>query len=128
MDQETTVAVLKDWVRAFSRERDWEQFHHPKDLAVALACEVGEVLEHFRYRGNDEITRALQDPAKRRELAHELADCLWLILRLADVCQIDLASSLHEKLELASLKYPVEKAFGRPDKYTVYRDIEGPAS
>ena len=84
-DDQTTIGALKDLVRAFSRERDWEQFHHPKDLGVALACEVGEVLEHFRYRTNDEIHAFLGTPDNRRELAHELADCLWLLLRLADV-------------------------------------------
>ncbi len=121
-DPETTVGQLKEWVLAFSRERDWEQFHHPKDLGVALACEVGEVLEHFRYRTNDEIRAALQDPAIHRELSHELADCLWLVLRLADVCGIDLASALREKLDLAAEKYPVEKARGRADKYTKYQE------
>lgn len=121
IDQQTTIAELKDLVRDFSKERDWEQFHHPKDLGVALACEVGEVLEHFRYRGNEEIQKSLQQEAVRRELAHELADCLWLLLRMADVCSIDLASSLREKVELAALKYPVDKAFGRPDKYTKYQ-------
>src|SRR4051812_46017994 len=123
-DPQTTVRELKELVRGFSRERDWEQFHHPKDLGVALACEVGEVLEHFRYRTNDEILAALGDPANLRELAHELADCLWLLLRLSDVCGIDLADSLREKVALAALKYPVEKAYGRPDKYTRY---QGPA-
>ena len=121
IDQQTTIAELKDLVRDFSKERDWEQFHHPKDLGVALACEVGEVLEHFRYRGNEEIQKSLQQEAVRRELAHELADCLWLLLRMADVCSIDLASSLREKVELAALKYPVDKAYGRPDKYTKYQ-------
>ena len=121
IDQQTTIAELKDLVRDFSKERDWEQFHHPKDLGVALACEVGEVLEHFRYRGNEEIQKSLQQEAVRRELAHELADCLWLLLRMADVCSIDLASSLREKMELAALKYPVDKAYGRPDKYTKYQ-------
>lgn len=119
-DQETTVDRLKDLVRVFSRERNWEQFHHPKDLALALVCEVGEVLEHFRYRSNDEIRGALADPARTRELAHELADCLWLVLRMADVCGIDLASSLAEKVDLAALKYPVDRVYGRPDKYTSY--------
>ncbi len=119
-DPVTTLQELKARVRAFSRERDWEQFHHPKDLGVALACEVGEVLEHFRYRTNDEIRGALQDSGTLRELSHELADCLWLLLRLADVCGIDLAASLHEKLAEAARKYPVEKAYGRPDKYTAY--------
>jgi dCTP diphosphatase len=124
MDQATTIRELKDLVRAFSRERDWEQFHHPKDLGVALACEVGEVLELFRYQSNEAIVARLQDAGEQRALAHELADCLWLLLRLADVCGIDLASSLREKLELAALKYPVEQSFGRPDKYTAYQHGE----
>jgi dCTP diphosphatase len=121
MDEQTTIRELKELVRAFSQERDWEQFHHPKDLGVALACEVGEVLEHFRYQSNEAIAQRLAETEERRELAHELADCLWLLLRLADVCKIDLASSLREKVELAAAKYPVEQAYGRPDKYTAYR-------
>jgi dCTP diphosphatase len=121
-DERTTIAELKDLVRAFSRARDWEQYHHPKDLGVALACEVGEVLEHFRYRGNEAIAGLLDDPEHQRALAHELADCLWLLLRLADVCRIDLATSLHEKVVLAAVKYPIDRAYGRPDKYTAYLD------
>lgn len=120
MDDRTTLHELKELVRRFSIERDWEQFHHPKDLGLALACEVGEVLEHFRYRTDAQIRDRLAEPAQQRELAHELADCLWLLLRLADVCQIDLASSLREKVGLAALKYPVDKSYGRPDKYTSY--------
>ena len=122
MDERTTVLEMKEWLRRFSKERDWEKFHHPKDLGVALACEVGEVLEIFRYRENDEIRQRLQDPDQHRELAHELADCLWLILRLGDVCEIDLASSLQEKLQLAAIKYPIDKAYGRADKYTAYQE------
>lgn len=120
-DEQATIQELKQWVLAFSRERDWEQFHHPKDLGVALACEVGELLEHFRYRTHEQIRAVLQEPETHRALAHELADCLWLILRLADVCSIDLASALREKLELAAAKYPIDQAYGRPDKYTNYR-------
>jgi dCTP diphosphatase len=126
MDQQTTLSALKDLVRDFSRERDWEQFHHPKDLGVALSCEVGEVLEHFRYRSNEAIASRLDDPDERRALAHELADCLWLLLRLADVCRVDLASSLREKVALAAEKYPVDRSYGRPDKYTAYQG-DGPA-
>lgn len=120
-DAETTVSELKSLVLAFSKERDWEQYHHPKDLGVALACEVGEVLEHFRYKTNDEIRSTLAEPAEHEKLAHELADCLWLILRLADVCDIDLASSLDDKVRLAALKYPIEKVYGKSDKYTKYQ-------
>jgi dCTP diphosphatase len=119
-DSKTTVSELKALVREFARERDWEQFHHPKDLGVALACEVGEVLEHFRYRTNAEIKLALETPENHRALAHELADCLWVLLRLAEVTDVDLAASLEEKTALAALKYPVEKVYGKPDKYTSY--------
>jgi dCTP diphosphatase len=124
-DPETTLRELKDLVRGFSRERNWEQFHHPKDLGVALACEVGEVLEHVRYKSNEEVRAALDDPAERRAFGHELADCLWLVLRLADVCEIDLAAALQEKVALAALKYPVDRAYGRADKYTRYQTPEG---
>jgi dCTP diphosphatase len=123
-DQKTTIRELKDLVLQFSRERDWEQFHHPKDLGVALACEVGEVLEHFRYRTNDEIRAVLQEPGQHRELSHELADCLWLVLRMADVCGIDLAAALAEKVALAAQKYPVDKVYGLPHKYTAYQPPE----
>jgi len=120
-DSVTTLEALKELVRAFSKERDWEQFHHPKDLALALVCEVGEVLEHFRYRSNEEIQAGLAEVENKRELGHELADCLWLLLRLADVCSIDLATALEEKVRLAGIKYPVDLAHGRADKYTVYQ-------
>lgn len=119
-DRAATLDLLKSWVRAFARERDWEQFHHPKDLGLALAIEVGEVLEHFRYRTDSQIRVHLAGASGRRDFSHELADCLWLLLRLADVCEIDLAASLREKLDLAAIKYPVEKVYGKPDKYTTY--------
>lgn len=124
-DESTPVAQLKELVRAFSVERDWEQFHHPKDLGLALAIEVGELLEHFRYRRDDEIRAWLADESHRRLVADEVADCLWLLLRLADVVGFDLASALAVKVEAAAVKYPVEKARGRPDKYTAYREPQG---
>jgi dCTP diphosphatase len=122
-DPETTLEALKEAVRAFTDARDWAQFHHPKDLGVALACEVGEVLEHFRYRTNEEVRDALAAGSPdHRALAFEMADCLWLLLRLADVCAIDLAASLAGKLVEADRKYPVDRCRGRADKYTAYLD------
>ena len=123
-DEDVTVAELKEWVRRFSQVRDWEQFHHPKDLGLALVIEVGEILEHFRYRRDAEIADHLADPAQLRELSHEVADCLWLLLRLADVCGIDMSDALREKLALADAKYPVEQVRGKPHKYTHYRERE----
>ena len=121
-DDRTTLSELKQKVRTFSQSRNWEQFHHPKDLALALVCEIGEVLDHFRYQTNEEIAVKLTKPIALTELSHELADCLWLLLRLADVTSIDLSAALQEKLVLADRKYPIEKAYGRPNKYTDYID------
>ena len=119
-DSSSTIQTLKELVRRFSDERDWEQFHNPKDLALALAIEVGEVLEHFRYQTNEKIETRLSDPNNLRELGYELADCLWLLLRLGDVCKIDLSTALREKLILAAEKYPIHKVHGKPNKYSDY--------
>ena len=119
-NSQTTVADLTQLIRDFTKERQWEPFHHPKDLGLALAIEVGELLEHFRYRTNDEIKAYLAGADQKREFSHEVADCVWLLLRLADVCQFDLAEALKEKLRLAALKYPADKVRGKPDKYTAY--------
>ena len=126
-DPRTTVLELKNLLAAFSKERDWEQFHHPKDLGLALVCEVGELLEHFRYQTHDEIQAALSEPAVHTEVSHELADCLWLVLRLGSVCGVDLAAALEEKVKLAALKYPIDQAYGRSDKYTRYQSPESGA-
>ena len=123
-DAETTIAELKALVLDFSKKRDWEQFHHPKDLGIALSSEVGELLDHFRFRSNEQIRKDLDRPEIHRAIAHELADCLWAILRLADVCGVDLASNLREKLTLAAIKYPIDQSFGRSDKYTNYQPGE----
>ena len=120
-DSTSTLAELKALLLCFSRERDWEQFHHPKDLGLALAIETGELLEHFRFRTDAEIASAMADPDRRREAAHEMADCLWALLRLADVCGVDLSSALEEKVSLAAIKYPADRSYGRPDKYTAYQ-------
>lgn len=127
-DDDTTFAAMKQCVREFTIARDWEQFHHPKDLGLAMAIEVGEILEHFRYSTNEQIADRIQRPDERRAIAHEMADVQWLLLRLADVCQIDLSDSLREKLALAELKYPAEMVRGLPFKYTHYQSGSTTAS
>jgi len=117
-DDQTTIRTLKTRLASFTRERNWEPFHRPKDLGICLAIEAGEVLEHFRFRTDGEIDELLGDPERKREVAHELADCLWAVVRLADVCEVDLAEALDTKLELAALKYPIERAAGPPEKNT----------
>lgn len=127
-DAETPLARLKQALRDFSRERDWEPFHQPRNLLLALICEIGELAEHLRYRTDEQVAAALADPETRRQFAHELADCLWLVLRLADVTEIDLAAALEEKLRLAAVKYPVDRCRGRPDKYTAYINDTDPGA
>ena len=123
-DAASTVADCASLVREFTRERDWEQFHHPKDLGLALAIETGEVLEHFRFQTNEEIQANLADGANRRALAHELADVFWALLRLAEVTGVELAAALDEKVALAGEKYPVEASKGKAGKYTAYQGGE----
>ena len=129
-DHETTVDELKALVLDFAVERNWVQFHHPKDLGLALGSEVGELMDLLRFRSNEQIAADLATADGHRDVAHELADCLWAILRLGEVCRVDLAASLVEKVRLAGLKYPADLSRGRNQKYTAYRpaaDSAGPA-
>ena len=109
-------AVLEERVRRFRDERDWKQFHTPKDLALSVAIEAAELLEHFQWR-TDEQTRAdLADPARKEAVAKEMADILILLVSAADVLDVDLYDAALRKLEENARKYPVEKARGRADK------------
>lgn len=117
-DQVTTVAQLRQRIRAFVRERDWEQYHFPKDLAMGLAIEAAEVMEHFRFRSNEEIAARLRDPAFLRAIGHELADVLYFVLLACDYLDLDASSLLTEKLAISAERYPVELARGSNRKYT----------
>jgi NTP pyrophosphatase (non-canonical NTP hydrolase) len=116
MNQATTFAQLAEALRAFAAERDWEQFHTPKNLAAALAVEAGEVLEHFQWL-TEEQSAALP-PDKKAEVAAELADVLLYLVRLADRAGIDLERAAWDKIALNAVKYPVDKARGSARKYT----------
>lgn len=103
---------------AFRDERDWKQFHHPKDLAVALAIEAAEVLEVLRFKSPQQIDEEL--PALRDRLGEELSDCLFFILLMAHDCGIDLSHALPAKLEQNARKYPAEQVRGKNRKYDEY--------
>ena len=107
--------VLRARLAAFADERDWDQFHNPKNLAMALAGEAGELLEHFQWLTLEQA--ASLPPATREEVALECADVLLFLLRLADKLNIDLAAAADRKLELNALKYPVGKSRGKATKY-----------
>ncbi len=117
-DSITTLAELKTRVLAFARERDWEQFHAPKNLSMALAAEAGELMEHFLWATPEESRAVVNDPAKRLKIAEELADVVIYALEFANMTGLDVAAAIEAKMAANAKKYPVEKARGRAEKYT----------
>jgi len=117
-DADTSLQVLKDRVLAFAGERDWQQFHSPKNLAMALAAEAAELMEHFLWSDAGESHARAADPARRARIAEELADVLIYTMEFANVTGLDLTAAVLEKLQRNAEKYPVEKARGRSEKYT----------
>ena len=110
------LQALQKALREFARERDWEQFHSPKNLATALSVEAAELLEHFQWL-TDEQSRTLDD-AKRTAVGEEIADVLLYLLQLADKLDIDPVQAAERKVRLNAEKYPADRARGRIDKYT----------
>jgi dCTP diphosphatase len=117
-DSVTTVAELKSRVLAFVRERDWEQFHAPKNLSMALAAEAGELMEHFLWATPEQSRAIATDAAKRAKIAEELADVVIYALEFANATGLDVAAAIEAKMAANAKKYPVEKSRGRSDKYT----------
>jgi NTP pyrophosphatase (non-canonical NTP hydrolase) len=105
-DATTTIAALKEKVRRFVAQRAWEPYHSPKNLAMGLAVEAAELMEHFLWVG-DEASRALaQDPARRAAIADELADVAGQLLNLSNVLGIDLSDAIEAKMAKNAIKYP----------------------
>jgi NTP pyrophosphatase (non-canonical NTP hydrolase) len=119
-----SIVSLQRQLRDFAAERDWEQFHSPKNLAMALAGEVGELMEIFQWLTPDESARVMTDAAGR--VREEMADVLAYLLRLADVLDVDLEAALAEKIVKNAIKYPVETARSVATKYTDLPGNEGP--
>ena len=102
----------------FAEERDWEQFHSPKNLSMALSVEVAEIAEHFQWL-TEEQSKNLPN-GKLQELESELADTLIYLIRLADQLEIDLVAAVQSKIEVNEKKYPVDKSKGTAIKYTEF--------
>ena len=111
------VHELASELRDFAHVRDWGQFHSPKNLAMALTGEVGELVEIFQWMTEEDSRLALNDPKTAQALRHELADVVMYAVRLADVLAIDLDAAVKEKLALNGQKYPAELARGTSAKY-----------
>jgi dCTP diphosphatase len=117
-DSATSVSELRERVLAFVRERDWEQFHSPKNLSMALAAEAAELMEHFLWASPEESRLVASDPGKRAKIADELADVVIYALEFANITGLDVAASVEAKIAANARKYPVEKSRGRSAKYT----------
>lgn len=117
-DSTATFAEIKSRVLAFARERDWEQFHAPKNLSMALAAEAAELMEHFLWAEPAASRSIVEQPAKRAKIEEELADIVIYALEFANMTGIDVATAIERKMSANAAKYPVEKARGRADKYT----------
>jgi NTP pyrophosphatase (non-canonical NTP hydrolase) len=112
-DHQTTVAELRQLVREFVDQRDWQQFHSPKNLSMSLAIEVSELMEHFQWIGTDASWRVVDDPRRRQEVQEELADVLCYVLALANEMEMDLTTALRDKMVKNAQKYPAEEYRGR---------------
>lgn len=106
---------LRDALRAFTREREWDRYHTPKNLAMALIVEAAELAEHFQWLTAEE-SQSPQD-GRREKIRDELADVLIYLVELADTLDVDLVAAARDKIGKNALKYPVEKARGNAKKY-----------
>ena len=111
-----SLEQIKIRLREFAAERDWDQFHSPKNLSMALSAEVAEIVEHFQWLTEEQSKNLPQD--KLDEVETELADTLIYLIRLADKLDIDLLAAAQNKIKVNESKYPVDKAKGNAKKYT----------
>ncbi len=120
-DAPLNVPLIQAELRAFVAEREWAQFHSPKNLSMALTAEAGELLEIFQWLTEEESRAVMAHPKRAEAVRHEVADVLVYVLRLADVLGISLQAAVDEKLRVNSAKYPVALARGNALKYTELR-------
>lgn len=110
---------LRARLQKFVDERDWSQFHSPKNLAMAMIVEAAELVEHFQWLTEQQSLEIATD--KREQVSHEIADTFVYLLRMADVLGIDLIAAANAKIDLNAQKYPADKVRGSNAKYTEYK-------
>lgn len=118
MTQQDSLTHLRDLTRAFARERDWQPFHTPKNLAMALTVEVAELAEHFQWLPTGAAHEL--DARAQEGIRHELADVLLYLVQLADQTGVDLHAAALEKIALNAAKYPAQQVRGDARKYDQY--------
>jgi NTP pyrophosphatase (non-canonical NTP hydrolase) len=117
-----SLQALRARIHDFVAKRDWDQFHTPKNLAMALIVEAAELVEQFQWDTPEESQHL--SPDKYEAVSHELADTFVYLLRIAEVLEIDLIEAAHRKIDLNAQKYPADKARGSNAKYTAYEESD----
>ena len=116
-DEEKKIHELKELIQKFCEERDWDQFHGAKELAIALSIEASELLEIFRWKSPKEVEDLFKNEEKKEHIQEEMADVLYFLVRLAQKYDIDLTDALEKKMKKNDQRYPIEKARGSNKKY-----------
>lgn len=112
-DNETTIKEMMDYLGEFVDKRQWQQFHSPKNLAIGIAVETGELLEHFQWISQEESRQAVNDPKQIAQIKEELADVFSYILGMAQTLDIDLSDAFYHKMQKNDKKYPADKYRGK---------------
>jgi NTP pyrophosphatase (non-canonical NTP hydrolase) len=118
--EKNDLDYLVNQVKIFCAERDWDQYHNPKDLAIGISTEANELLDCFRFKSEEQSKALFNDEIKREKIEDEFADTLFFLLRFAYMNDIDIAKALERKIEKNAIKYPIDKTKGNNQKYTEY--------
>jgi dCTP diphosphatase len=116
LNRELNLEKISERLKKFSKDRNWEQYHSPKNLAMALSVEVAELVEIFQW-SNDGGTKEIKDPETRKQIEEEIADIFNYLVKFVDLMEIDLEKISIEKIQKNDEKYPVEKSKGKSEKY-----------
>ena len=120
MDHKTNIHELKEKIKQFCEERDWDQYHNAKDLAIGIITESSELLEHFRFKSEKQVDEMFKNKEKRKEISEEMADVLYFLMRLAQKYEIDLTTELNDKMKKNEDRYPIKESKGSNKKYTEF--------
>ena len=121
MSASKSLSNLRNKIKEFVKERDWEKYHSPKNLSMSIAVETAELMEHFQWLTSEESKLALKDKKKRKEIESELADIAIYIFDFCNLFNVDIEKSILKKLKQNSKKYPVRLVKGKAHKYTFYQ-------
>lgn len=121
MKAHLNLEELAATIRSFTAERDWDQFHSPKNLAASLSIESAELLEIFQWIKEQDSHQIMQNPEKASQVKDELADVFYYLIRMADILEVDLESALKSKMHQNAEKYPVARSKGNAKKYTDFK-------